>query len=109
MQARFLWGKPKSDVPEFLRERYNWFAGDKFPESKGIVLCSLVKEIKTNCPELQIYGNVIVVPQFGKIYFGEVALKRVDASLTMLRVELGSPIGGTMSGPSSGGNGTTFP
>ena len=47
MQGRFLWGKPKADVPEFLRERYNWFAGDEFPESKGIVLCSLVKDVKT--------------------------------------------------------------
>ncbi len=76
MQARFLWGKPKSDVPEFLRERYNWFAGDEFPESKGIVLCSLVKDVKTNCSELQRYGNVIVVPHFGKILAELTTLQR---------------------------------
>lgn len=116
MQAVFLWGKPKFEVPEFLRERYNWFAGDKFPESKGIVLCSLVKgfktkcgELKTNCAELKVYGNVIEVPQFGKVYLGEVMLKQYEREVTMLRLELGSPSAGTAIGPSGGGGGAGFP
>ena len=116
MQAAFLWGKPKFEVPDFLRERYNWFAGDKFPESKGIVLCSLVKgfktccgEFKDNCGELKVYGNVIDVPQFGKVYLGEVMLKQYEREVTMLRVEMGSPTSGPASGPSGGGGGTTYP
>jgi hypothetical protein len=109
MQAVFLWGKPKFEVPEFLRERYNSFAGDKFPESKGIVLCSLVKGIKTNCGELKIYGNVIEVPQFGKVYLAETILKHYEREVTMLRLELGSPSAGTAIGPSGGGGGTGFP
>jgi hypothetical protein len=109
MQALFLWGKPKFEVPEFLRERYNWFAGDKFPESKGIVLCSLVKDIKTPCPELRVYGNVIVVPQFGKIYLGEVILKKYEREVTMLRLELGCPTAAVTIGPSGGGGGAGFP
>lgn len=109
MQAHFLWGKPKFEVPEFLRERYNWFAGDKFPESKGIVLCSLVKDIKSNCGDLRIYGNVIVVPQFGTVYLGETLLKIYEREVTMLRLELGSPTAATTVGPSGGGGGTGFP
>jgi hypothetical protein len=109
MQAVFLWGKPKFEVPEFLRERYNWFSGDKFPESKGIALCSLVKAIKTNCGELKVYGNVIEVPQFGKVYLGEVALQQYEREVTMLRLELGSPAGGATVGPTGSGGGTTFP
>lgn len=116
MQAAFLWGKPKFEVPDFLRERYNWFAGDKFPESKGIVLCSLVKgfktccgEFKDNCGQLKVYGNVIDVPQFGKVYLGEVMLKQYEREVTMLRVEMGSPTSGPASGPSGGGGGTTYP
>jgi hypothetical protein len=109
MQALFLWGKPKFEVPEFLRERYNWFAGDKFPESKGIVLCSLVKDIKTPCPELRVYGNVIVVPQFGKIYLGEVILKKNEREVTMLRLDLGCPTTMIVSGPGGGGGGAGFP
>jgi hypothetical protein len=109
MQAHFLWGKPKFEVPDFLRERYNWFAGDKFPESKGIALCSLVKEIKTPCPELRVYGNVIVVPQFGKIYLGEVILKKYEREVTMLRLDLGCPTALVVSGPGGGGGGAGFP
>jgi hypothetical protein len=108
LQTRLLGNKPKSDVPDFLHERYNWFDKDKFG-SKGIVLCTLVKEIKTNCPELQIYGNVVVVPQFGKIYFGEIALQRDQRELSTFRVELGSAVGGSGGGPGTGGGGTTFP
>ena len=109
MQGRFLWGKPKADVPEFLRERYNWFAGDEFPESKGIVLCSLVKDVKTTCSELRRYGNVIVVPQFGQIYLAELQLQRHERELAMLRVEMGSVVGGSAGGPSGSGGGTTYP
>jgi hypothetical protein len=109
MQAHFLWGKPKFEVPEFLRERYNWFAGDKFPESKGIVLCSLVKDIKTPCPELRVYGNVIVVPQFGTVYLGEVILRNYEREVTMLRLDLGCPTTALTVGPAAGGGGTGFP
>src|SRR6202041_2941261 len=109
MQSVFLWGKPKFEVPDFLRERYNWFAGDEFPESKGIALCSLVKEIKTPCPELRVYGNVIVVPQFGKIYLGEVILKKYEREVTMLRLDLGCPTALVVSGPGGGGGGAGFP
>jgi hypothetical protein len=109
MQAVFLWGKPKFEVPKFLRERYNWFAGDKFPESKGIVLCSLVKDIKGLCPELRVYGNVIVVPQFGKVYLGEVILKKYEREVTMLRLELGCPTTAQTVGPAGGGGGAGFP
>jgi hypothetical protein len=108
LQTRLLGNKPKSDVPDFLHERYNWFDKDKFG-SKGIVLCTLVKEIKTNCPELQIYGNVVVVPQFGKIYFGEIALQRDQRELSTFRVELGSAVGGSGGGPGAGGGGSTYP
>jgi hypothetical protein len=109
MQDYFLWGKPKFEVPQFLRERYNWFAGDKFPESKGIALCSLVKNIKTLCPELRVYGNVIVVPQFGTIYLGEVILKNYEREVTMLRLDLGCPTTMVVTAPGGAGGGTTFP
>lgn len=108
IQTRLLGSKPKSDVPEFLHGRYNWFEKDEFAK-KGIVLCTIVKEIKTNCPELQIYGNVIVVPHFGKIYLGEVELQRHQRDLTMFRVELGSVVGGVVGGPGGGGGGSTYP
>jgi hypothetical protein len=109
MQERFMWGQPKSDVPDFLRERYNWFAGDIFPESKGIVLCSLVKDIKMNCPEVQRFGNVLIVPHFGKIYLAEFELQSYQRSVTMLRLEMGSATNATVNGPGGTGNGVGYP
>lgn len=108
-QQRYFWGPPKSGVPNFLAERYKWFPGDAFPESKGIVLLSLVKGIQTNCPEIQSWGNVIVLPQFGTIYLAEFYLEDKARSLTMLRAELGSPVAGTVTAAVGQGNGTTFP
>lgn len=108
LQTRLLGTKPKSEVPEYLHERYNWFDKDRFA-SKGIVLCTLVKEIRTNCAELRIYGNVVVVPQFGKIYFGEVQLQRDQREVSTFRVELGSAVGGSAGGPGGTGGGTTYP
>lgn len=109
MQERFLWGQPKSDVPDFLRERYNWFTGDVFRESKGIVLCTLVKDIKFNCPEVRRYGNVLVVPHFGKIYLAEFMVKSNEREVTMLRLDMGSATTASVSGPGAGGNGSTYP
>jgi hypothetical protein len=109
MQQRYFWGPPKSDIPEFLRARYNWFPGDAFPESKGIVLCSLVKGIQTTCPEIKSYGNIIVLPQFGTIYLSDFYLENSSRRLTMLRVEMGSPVCGTASAADVEGNGVLFP
>ena len=109
MQQRYFWGPPKSGVPGFLLERYKWFPGDAFPESKGIVLCSLVKGIQTTCPEITSYGNIIVLPQFGTIYLSEFYLQDSSRRLTMLRVEMGSPICGTVSAGDIEGNGVLFP
>jgi hypothetical protein len=38
--------------------------------------------------------HVVVVPDFGKIYFGEILITRYSRRLTMMRLELGSPDGG---------------
>jgi hypothetical protein len=52
---------------------------------------------------------VIEVPQFGKVYLGEVMLQQYERQVTMLRLELGSPSGGVTTGPTTGGGGTGFP
>ncbi|MGC1258024.1 MAG: hypothetical protein WA867_20870, partial [Candidatus Acidiferrales bacterium] len=109
MQERFLWGRFKSDVPDFLRERYNWVAGDALPESKGIVLCTLVKDIKFNCPEVRRFGNVLIVPHFGKIYLAEFVVQSYQRTVTMLRLDMGSGTNAMMTGPGAGGNGVGYP
>jgi hypothetical protein len=62
-----------------------------------------------NCPEVQRFGNVLIVPHFGKIYLAEFTLKRYEREVTMLRLEMGSATTAHVNGPGAGGNGTTFP
>jgi hypothetical protein len=45
-------------------------------------------------PGATIDGHVVTVPEFGRIFFGEVAVQKMSRRLTMMRLELGSPIGG---------------
>jgi hypothetical protein len=76
-------------------------------ESKGKINYSLArgKNIKFKDDD---YGFVDV-PDFGRIYFAEWTAAEDTQSLTMFRMELGSPVGGKVTGGSGGGNGAPFP
>lgn len=63
----------------------------KPPEPHGVVICSLVKNMKT-CPGVTREGHVLTVPQFGRIFLAEVVAEHSKRTLTMLRLELGSPV-----------------
>jgi hypothetical protein len=54
-------------------------------------------------------GCVIKVPGFGTVHIGEYLLTNGARRLTMLRLELGSPIGGDVEVGGVGGNGTFYP
>jgi hypothetical protein len=67
-------------------------------EAHEDIRCSLVKELQpTTCPGILRRGHcghVLIVPEFGKIYLAEIRFQHGRKTLTMLRVELGSPNGG---------------
>ncbi len=109
VRERFFWGNVGKDVPEFVRARYNWSKGDGLPESRGTILCSLVKNIENLCPGVQRHGNVLVVPQFGRIFLAEFLIKKHSRSLIMLRIELGSPVEGQILASGVEGNGVPWP
>jgi hypothetical protein len=81
----------------------------KLSEGHGEILCSLVKNIKTNAPGVTVQGHALVVPDFGKVYLAEVLLGTCKRTLTMLRFELGSPVAGTVVAPQMVVNGQTWP
>jgi hypothetical protein len=108
MRARFLWGKLEDSAPQHLKARYKWQSDPSaLPESQGIMPCSLVKSVKSTT--LKVYGNVIVVPDFGTIYLGEYLVKESSRRLTMMRLMLGSPMEGDITVCGIEGNGTLFP
>jgi hypothetical protein len=83
-----------------------------FPEADGTVKCSIVSGLSWDGPahkEATIQGHVVVVPNFGKIYFGEMFLKPHSRRLSMVRFQLGSDNGGDTSGGTGDGGTQTFP
>ena len=86
-------------------------SGDKQkqPEAHGGLLCSLVKDIHTNCPGIKRRGPGLVVPRFGTVYFAEVLAQHSKRTLTMIRLELGSPVCGTGIVAQTSGNGHHLP
>lgn len=77
----------------------------KTPNSHGSIHCSLVKDMTTKCPGVKRRGHVFEVPQFGIVYVAEVIVEHSRRTLTMLRVELGCPVGGSVVVAQVQGNG----
>lgn len=57
-------------------------------------------------PGATIDHHVVTIPNFGKIYFGELLITELSRRLTLLRFELGSPDGGSAVAPEVDANGS---
>jgi hypothetical protein len=83
-----------------------------FPDANGTVKCSIVQEIRWDGPAhptATIHEHVVEVPDFGKIYFGEMFIKGDSRRLTMVRCQLGSPDGGEVAAADGETNPGIFP
>jgi hypothetical protein len=74
-------------------------------DSRGVFLCSLVKNIKANCQGVKVVGHAVEVPEFGRVYIGEVLAQHSKRTLTMLRLDLGCPVVGGFVAAQTAGNG----
>jgi hypothetical protein len=54
-------------------------------------------------------GHVIEIPNFGKLFLGELIVHRNAFQLVMIRLELGSPVAGDVSVAAAKSNGRTNP
>src|ERR1700730_9811671 len=57
----------------------------------GVAVCSLVEKIETKLKGVDAKRHLIEVPNFGKIFLAEIFAEPGTRTLTMLRMELGSP------------------
>jgi hypothetical protein len=97
LAKRHAAGLPPREARMFLPAGSGGGKGNGFPEANGTVKCSLVQEIRWDGPKhptATIHDHVVEVPDFGKIYFGEMFIKGDSRRLTMVRFQLGSPDGG---------------
>jgi hypothetical protein len=96
------WVKDRS-IPDWIKERYQ--RGDK---QGGSVVCSIVKEANGEFPGTP-FGNVFEVPDFGRVFLGELLVDCKSYQLTMVRLELGCSGQGNLSASTSKANGGTEP
>jgi hypothetical protein len=78
-------------------------------DPQGVFLCSLVKSMKVDCASVKTAGHLFEVPEFGRVYVGEVLAQYRKRTLTMLRFELGCPVVGGFVAAQTIGNGHPWP
>ena len=96
------------DAPGWLKNRYRWVQSKRKRREKGYVQCSLVDKLQ-GAKSGSFFGHVVLVPDFGNIFLGELAVDHHAFRLTMIRVEMGCDTEGTVSGGTSDSNGSGSP
>ena len=99
------------EAPERVRR---WFHGApedgrEMPHTKGITCLSLVRSLQPDRPpEYKGWGHVIHVEGFGTIQLAELQLSKQTRRLTMIQVNLGSPVEGDIMTCSVDDGGSTY-
>ncbi len=99
------WCKDKK-VPHWVKDRYTW--DNSATHAKDSVQCSLVKEIRGEFPG-RPFGHAFEVPEFGKVFLGELLVDATTFRLIMFRIELGCGNSGSTSGGGTDIEGRTYP
>jgi hypothetical protein len=76
------------------------------------IYATLVRKIEWDgkpAPGVEIDEHSVVVPDFGRIFFGEILISPSSRRVTLLRLELGSDSGGSGGGPDVDTNGSWLP
>jgi hypothetical protein len=110
LRKRFLWGDLNPDeVPDCWREQYDFAEKQKsLPKAGGIVPCSVVKGTSGGSG-FQVFRHILVIPDFGVLFLGEVLLQDYMRRLTMMRFKLGSPVAADLTVSGGDGNGSFYP
>jgi hypothetical protein len=96
----------RTDVPHERTDRRPLFRADD--TIYGTVVRAL-RWVDEPYPGSRIDGHILVIPEFGTIYFGEIFVTSSARRLTMARFELGSPIGGALAFSEAESEGAWFP
>jgi len=74
-------------------------ARDRFVESCCVLYATIVRSVRwagAPYPGARIDHHVVTVPEFGRIFLGEMIITDISRRLTLMRMDLGSPVGGTV-------------
>lgn len=87
-------------------------AGPVFERHPQVIYTTIVRELKWKRkphPTAILEGHCLYVPEFGRVYFGELTAERTARRLTMMRLHLGSPISIRVGFGDVGANGSWYP
>jgi hypothetical protein len=98
------WATSKS-IPSWISQRYNAANNE---DEYSAVLCSVVASTSGQFPGTP-YGNVLDIPNFGRVFLGELLVDCKAYRLTMVRFELKGKTKGNHGGAIGCVNGTTIP
>ena len=105
---QFLWGQHDPHPKSYGGAAPPW-QDPGWPESKGLVLCSLVKSVDAKDAGCESQGYTIHIPMVGTLFLGEVIVSEYARRLTMVRLEMGSPVEGRLEAASGEVDGATYP
>jgi hypothetical protein len=109
-------GGPSDGPYEWLFNRFGWMdpgvangqSNDPPAEKDGFALCSLVDGVDPEIPG-QSFGHVIQIPDFGRIFLGELLVSPRSIRIAMIRAELGCNTTGSATGGGGGVGGHLLP
>jgi hypothetical protein len=81
------------DALRWLIDRYGWMDSDRKPEKDGFLLCSLVDGVGGAIPG-RSFAHVLDIPDFGRIFLGELLVSPSLFRISMIRAELGCTVQG---------------
>ena len=99
------------EVPDWIKHHFHWLESGEKSNTRDSLVCSIVdgfEGVPKNFPG-KVFAHSIYVRDFGRIFFGEVIVEGGTYSLSMIRVKLGSPVGGAISAGTVRSNGSTYP
>jgi|HubBroStandDraft_1064217.scaffolds.fasta_scaffold16401_4 hypothetical protein len=92
----------------WLVERFGWLCSGRELEEDRWVLCSLLAGVDQT-DSVKSFGHVVEIPDFGRVFLGELMVSRSSIQLTMLRAELGCAVKLQASAGHTGVGGHTVP
>jgi hypothetical protein len=98
----------KRVVPAWITERYGWMTSDQDSVEDDFVLCSLVDSVDRAIPACS-FGHVLEIPDFGRIFLGELLVTPRSVRISMVRADLGCNVSGAVSAASGGVGGHMVP
>jgi len=105
------------DRPDAASGKHPHDEGEVQETGSGLILATLAKSISMGCPDtcrrhggqVVVKGNVVIVPNFGRIYFGEIIIADTYRRFNAFRLKLGSPAMGDVEAGGVGSNGGGVP